>query len=70
MSPNTLSRSLAEGMTETEVSALKEPDRITMETCGARTVNPWRCKIYHYGASFRVVFQDSGTAGWRVSSWF
>jgi hypothetical protein len=67
---NTLSRSLDVEMSEAQVSALREPDWVTMETCGYSTPRPWRCKVYHYTVFFSVLFHDAGSAGWRVNSWY
>ena len=34
---------------KSDVRQLREPDRITMETCGQQTGKPWQCKVHHYG---------------------
>jgi hypothetical protein len=68
---NTLSKSLAVGMTEQQVQGLREPDRITMETCGANTPKPWPCKIYKYGVGgLWVTFAQVGPNVWLVNGWF
>ena len=72
MSPNVLSRQLSQGMTEAQVVALREPDRVTLETCGGNTPKPWNCKVYIFGglSGLRVLFENVGAAGWVVNAWF
>ena len=68
---DTLSTSLAPGMTEAQVNALREPDRIMMETCGTDTARPWPCKIYTYGmVGPWIAFAQTAPAEWRVSGWW
>lgn len=69
MSTNALSRKLAVGMTEAQVLALREPDRITVSTCGSNTPKPWTCRTYQYGSSLHVLFQEIN-GRWLVNSWF
>lgn len=69
MSANELSRKLSVGMTEEQVLALKEPDRVTVSTCGSKTPEPWKCRTYQYGSSLHVVFQEI-KGRWLVNGWF
>lgn len=69
MSTATLSKRLQQGMTEAQVAEMREPDRISMETCGQNSrTGAWQCKIYHYG-SFLVAF-SAARGSWVVNSWF
>lgn len=69
MSTAMLSKQLQQGMTEAQVTEMREPDSITMETCGQNSrAGSWQCKIYHYG-SFLVMF-NNGRGSWTVNSWF
>jgi hypothetical protein len=66
----TLSKSLAIGMTESQVTALREPDRVSVETCGSNTARPWQCKIYKYGLNeLWVRFQQTAPNMWQVIYW-
>lgn len=69
MSTNELSRRLNVGMTEDQVLALREPDKVTMSTCGSKTPRPWQCRTYQYGSSLFVVFELI-RGRWLVNSWF
>jgi hypothetical protein len=66
---------LKEGMTESEVvSAIGyRPSAVSLETCGAKTAHPWRCKIYEYGSLFtgelRIYLSERGDDTWVVDSW-
>jgi hypothetical protein len=69
MSTATLSKQLQQGMSEAQVTEMREPDSITMETCGQNSrAGAWQCKIYHYG-SLSVTFNNA-RGGWTVNSWF
>jgi hypothetical protein len=68
MSTATLSKQLAPGMTEAQVSELREPEKITLQTCGQTSGSgPWQCKVYHYGSL--VVAFPATQSGWVVNSW-
>lgn len=69
MPTSTLSKSLAPGMTEAQVNAMREPDTITLQTCGSSTPKPWQCKVYKYGLNLWVRFQETSPGDWRVNSW-
>lgn len=61
------------GMTMEAVRALLgDPDAIDQATCGAKTAEPWPCRIWTFNGGefrrFRVHFQK-GDAGWVVNSW-
>ena len=56
---STLSKSLAPGMTEAQVRAMREPDSISM--IGS--------KIYNYGRDLRVRFQEVTPGVWLVNGW-
>ena len=56
---STLSKSLAPGMTEAQVRAMREPDSISMMTS----------KVYHYGLNLQVRFQEVTPGVWLVNSW-
>jgi hypothetical protein len=56
---STLSKSLAPGMTEAQVRAMREPDSISM--IGS--------KIYIYGRDLRVRFQEVTPGVWLVNGW-
>ena len=65
----TLSKQLEPGMTEAQVSALREPDRVSLETCGQNSRGgAWQCRIYHYGFTMMVLFRAT-PSGWVVNSW-
>jgi hypothetical protein len=68
---SSLSKRLAVGMTEAQVSALRPPDRVTLQTCGSNTPKPWQCKVYQYGgASLWVAFREAEPDIWVVNSWW
>ncbi len=69
MSTNELSRKLEVGMTEAQVLALREPDRVTVSTCGSNTPRPWKCRTYQYGSSLHILFQEIN-GRWLVNGWF
>lgn len=69
ISAATLSKQLQQGMTEAQVTALREPDRVTLETCGQQTAKPWKCKGYSY-SGLTVLFQQVQSGAWLVNSWF
>lgn len=69
MAPDDLSKRLEVGMTEAQVTALREPDRVAMSTCGGNHGRPWPCKTYHYGLSLMIIFQEVPDRGWLVNGW-
>lgn len=77
LSNGQVSRSLAVGMTEHQVVALKSPDRVQSQVCGGTTGSQWNCKIYVYesyhsgsyrDASLNIVFEYARGV-WVVNSW-
>lgn len=65
-----ISKMLQQGMAEEQVIALREPDKITLETCGQNTGRPWTCKAYHYGLYSLTVLFTNVNGRWLVNSWF
>lgn len=68
MSTGELSKRLKVSMPESEVVALRDPDRVGMQTCGQNTGRPWNCRVLHYGFSFMVILQEVNGA-WLVNGW-
>src|SRR5262249_34368093 len=70
--PNPLPKTNQDRIVRAEKLMSSDPSKVEMETCGARTHSPWKCKTHTYGSlrhSFTVYFTYYSDSTWRVESW-